>query len=172
MKTCSVCREDKPRDQFHKDARRKDGLFPQCKPCRKPKTAAYQEANRERINAYGRARTAANPGRSTAGVRAWRKANPEAAKILSDRYVAARRARMVAADYEPVNYARVIAAHQDCYLCGQPLAGPIEVDHVVPLARGGAHQFSNLMPTHACCNNQKGARLLEELTEPFHGPNH
>lgn len=33
LKTCTVCEEDKPRDQFHKRKASADGLQSRCKPC-------------------------------------------------------------------------------------------------------------------------------------------
>lgn len=35
LKTCIRCEETKPRDEFGKDKKRRDGLFPQCKDCRR-----------------------------------------------------------------------------------------------------------------------------------------
>lgn len=37
LKTCSKCRQAKPRSEFGKSKDRKDGLYPQCRACR----AAY-----------------------------------------------------------------------------------------------------------------------------------
>jgi 5-methylcytosine-specific restriction endonuclease McrA len=53
-----------------------------------------------------------------------------------------------------------------------PLA--VEVDHIVPRARGGAiYEISNLQLTHSRCNRQKGAKMasdyegLEVGSNPF-----
>jgi len=40
-----------------------------------------------------------------------------------------------------------------------------ELDHVVPLARGGAHSFENTQCACRDCNNVKGDRTPEELDE-------
>jgi len=65
-----------------------------------------------------------------------------------------------------------------CYLCGDPVdrygyandpAAPA-VDHVVPLAGGGAHEPSNWRTAHSYCNNFKSDRpLTRELTEFLRG---
>ncbi|MFI8830536.1 HNH endonuclease [Streptomyces afghaniensis] len=34
----------------------------------------------------------------------------------------------------------------------------MHVDHLVPLARGGAHSLSNLVPACQRCNTSKGAK--------------
>ena len=54
-----------------------------------------------------------------------------------------------------------------CWLCGGaidyslPSTDPMGyvVDHVVPLARGGADTLANKKPAHRTCNRAKGARL-------------
>ncbi|WP_432536864.1 HNH endonuclease [Kineococcus arenarius] len=54
--------------------------------------------------------------------------------------------------------ARILAASDVCHLCGLP--GADEVDHVVPVALGGAEWDPvNLAPAHGGCNRRKGARL-------------
>lgn len=55
--------------------------------------------------------------------------------------------------------ARVIArANGRCEICGEPFAGEIHVDHVVPVARFGATTEDNLRASHPGCNLRKGAR--------------
>ena len=45
-----------------------------------------------------------------------------------------------------------------------PLA--VEVDHIVPRARGGAlYELDNLQLTHSQCNRKKGARMAEDYAD-------
>lgn len=45
-----------------------------------------------------------------------------------------------------------------------PLA--VEVDHIVPRARGGAlYELDNLQLTHSQCNRKKGARMADDYTD-------
>lgn len=37
-----------------------------------------------------------------------------------------------------------------------------EVDHVVPLARGGAHDLHNLVPACQACNGAKSDRMIAD----------
>lgn len=58
-----------------------------------------------------------------------------------------------------------------CYLCGHPVEeSNIEIDHVVPLARGGEHTYANLRVACQRCNRRKGTKLVAEL--PWAIPNH
>lgn len=38
----------------------------------------------------------------------------------------------------------------------------IEIDHVLPVSRGGTDDFENLVPACGPCNRSKGAKLIEE----------
>ena len=58
-----------------------------------------------------------------------------------------------------------------CALCGDPndyaLRSPdpmsFEVDHVVPIARGGADDLRNKQAAHRKCNRDKWHKLADEL---------
>lgn len=48
-----------------------------------------------------------------------------------------------------------------CYLCGAAVtSASMEVDHIIPISRGGAHTLGNLAPACAPCNQAKGARVV------------
>jgi len=44
-----------------------------------------------------------------------------------------------------------------CYYCGGKYE---QIDHIVPLSKGGAHSLDNLAPACAKCNRNKSAKLL------------
>lgn len=47
-----------------------------------------------------------------------------------------------------------------CYLCGCPLdPAHWQIEHVIPVARGGPDVLANVMPAHRACNQAKGARV-------------
>ena len=47
-----------------------------------------------------------------------------------------------------------------CVYCGEP--DPISVDHVIPFAKGGAADITNLVPACGRCNSGKRDRDLKE----------
>lgn len=51
-----------------------------------------------------------------------------------------------------------------CYLCGRPIEkeSDFNLDHCVPLSRGGQNEPSNWRATHKSCNSDKGALTYEE----------
>lgn len=58
-----------------------------------------------------------------------------------------------------------------CHICGQPIdyklphldPGAFVVDHVTPLARGGADHISNKAAAHRECNSKKRARVYAPI---------
>lgn len=105
----------------------------------------------------------------------WRAANPEKRKAYYERAYEnimsaghARRARIRGATSE-----RVVASDVwrktdgDCHICGvsvplvvrypHPLSA--SVDHIVPIAAGGAHTLANVALAHLVCNQRKGASV-------------
>lgn len=47
-----------------------------------------------------------------------------------------------------------------CYLCRQQIGADFEIDHIIPLSRGGTHTEENLALTHSRCNNRKAALIV------------
>lgn len=63
---------------------------------------------------------------------------------------------------------RLRAEGRPCHLCGQPIDYDLpsgdpwsfELDHVVPLARGGAPwDYGNAAASHRICNQRKGKKM-------------
>lgn len=53
--------------------------------------------------------------------------------------------------------------HGACAFCGEKLTlKTFTLDHLVPLSRGGTHDFLNVVVACKACNNQKGARTPSE----------
>lgn len=82
------------------------------------------------------------------------------------------KARLIAAVVELVDKIKVFERDRwHCYLCGvhtpPALMGTFdddapELEHVVPLSRGGAHAYSNVRCSCRSCNAEKSDLLLDE----------
>ena len=63
MTACNVCRQDKPRESFSADRRRKDGLQARCKSCAAEIAKKWRLENQERVTAVRRDWEKRNPER-------------------------------------------------------------------------------------------------------------
>ena len=107
---------------------------------------AYKERNRVRLNQW---------------FREWAKKNPERKRAIN----VAHRAAQVSA-YSSVTPEHITALRKRqrgrCYWCNEKLAA-WHLDHVVPLARGGAHRPENVVLACKTCNLRKGVRSVQEF---------
>jgi 5-methylcytosine-specific restriction endonuclease McrA len=133
----------------------------------------YRMANPERSRQW----RAANPERQKEAGRQWRNANPDRARELSRQCTRIRRARKANAIDPCAPQATAAATASRVWLFGNCCAycgsdGPLHLDHVEPLARGGLHTPDNLVPACQRCNLSKLAKPVESwyLSQPFFSP--
>lgn len=118
--------------------------------------------NRQRILDYNEQWRAANPEKAEAMARAAKRKRKAAKRCTVDAF---------APPVTPTNTAKRFWLFGDaCAYCGSD--GPLHLDHVVPLARGGLHTPSNLAPACQRCNLSKSAKPVEAwyLSQPFFSP--
>lgn len=82
-----------------------------------------------------------------------------------------RRAKIIGEDAACIDFiksmqsAKIIA----CYWCSKPTRrGKRHIDHIKPIAKGGAHCVFNLCCSCPDCNRRKGAKHPEEWSGQFH----
>lgn len=119
---------------------------------------AWTARNPEKVAERNRKWAAANQGHVKALAKARYANDPEAAKQWRD----LRRARIKGGSVDgPVDRQAIIARDGGrCHLCGgYPTGLDLTLDHVVPLARGGAHTEANLRVACRSCNSRKAASV-------------
>ena len=52
-----------------------------------------------------------------------------------------------------------------CHVCGGPIDGYWDADHVLAHSGGGDHSVDNYLPAHRTCNNYRWDYLPEEFQE-------
>lgn len=52
-----------------------------------------------------------------------------------------------------------------CHVCGGPIEGEWEADHVLSHSKGGRHSVDNYLPAHTTCNNYRWDYLSSEFQE-------
>ena len=151
------------------------------------RVAAWAAANPEKVRARKAAWAAANPEKGWARAAAWRAANPEKAKAQAVAWAAAnhekKRAKDAAWRAANPDKGRVYAHNRrarkkanggqlspditdkllklqkgKCACCKQRLGKDYHLDHIVPLALGGAHADENMQLLRDVCNLKKGAK--------------
>ena len=155
MKTCRTCGETKETSEFYRDRTRKDGLFWQCKSCRK----AYRESNRPRINAYRVQYYLANKDKEQEYQSQYRRDN----KGLVNAITAKRRSRKRQAtpywsDQAAIKAIYVTASEANDAFAALGINQQLHVDHIVPLKSNlvcGLHVAENLQLLPAAENTSK-----------------
>jgi 5-methylcytosine-specific restriction endonuclease McrA len=176
-KTCIKCGQHLPLTEFHRTPNNRDGRTGSCKPCRNAYQKAWTEslpedhrnARRDRHNAVNREYksknrrkigeyTARTRDQNTARHRAWRKANPDKWGAIIRASDGRRRACKKGGMGGPEVREWWASQKKVCHWCGKRCAKDAEMDHIVPLKLGGAHEAHNLCVACRDCNRRKSAR--------------
>ena len=68
--------------------------------------------------------------------------------------------------YPSMDELRTLGDPSKCYLCGESLTWETaEIDHVIPLSKGGTSEIGNLKWVHRDCNSIKKDMTLAELRD-------
>lgn len=123
--------------------------------------AAHPERKRAKDARLRAKYTEADRERQRENWRRWRERNPDDAREMARRNTANHSARKRDAFVEDVRPGVVYErGNGTCGICGEPVKREqFDVDHIVPLSRGGEHSYANTQPAHRTCNLRKAARL-------------
>jgi len=192
-KRCSRCGRVRPWRDFSTKPTTRDGLHSSCRACNVAAAGASALRNPEKVRAHKGAWKARNPekvreqqrkdnlkayarhgAKLRARVREYAARNKEKIKA---RYTSPR-GRMLRRFSQQRRMARMAGAVNDltieqwealvarfdgrCAYCGEPWT---EIDHVVPVAKGGGLTRSNVLPACRPCNVVKNARSAEVFCE-------
>jgi 5-methylcytosine-specific restriction endonuclease McrA len=120
------------------------------------RSRAYKTANKEALAAKKRTYDAAHKVELAVKYRAYRLAHPEIVAANQARHWA-RQAGASVNDLTAAQWEEIKAAYgHRCVYCGRTMQR-LTKDHIVPLAKGGTHTFSNIVPACQSCNSKKGA---------------
>ncbi len=145
-KVCVGCHMEQPLTSFSKHKRTRDGHLAKCKSC---------------VAAYYREYYKGNKQKHLQRTNGWRENNKDAVRAIKRNRQARERkgiGRVTLAEWEGV----LSRFNGRCAKCGSD--ENIEMDHVIPLARGGTHSPDNIQPLCALCNRRKSVK-----TEDYRG---
>ncbi len=169
---CCYCGKNKPETEFYKDKSKKTGYKPRCKGCDllsvdKNRRAKYEieywNTRREHrrkiiINSHNKNKEHHKKQRreylkTECGIEMYRRQTQK-------RY-ALRRSAFVE-DIKPKEIYEI--QNGVCYICGEQFQFcEMELDHIIPIARGGLHERSNVAMACVHCNRSKGAKMPWEV---------
>ena len=169
---CSRCGEEKDTTSFYKDKQKKSGFRPECKSCNN------LGINRERRKKYEKKYWDERREERREMILKSHKSNKDHHKIKRQEYLKTEEGIEMYRRQTQTRYARRKNAFVErvdpvglyseqggvCYLCGGSFQfSEMECDHVIPLAKGGLHDKSNLKMACSFCNRSKGAKTLKEV---------
>lgn len=117
----------------------------------------YRLANKDKLSANNKKYHLNNKERRYISGKQWRKNNPDRCR----NYRISRRAQKLANGIYKVSIKEIQKLYQSpCIYCGS--SNLIEIDHVIPISRGGQHSIGNLVPACKKCNRNKSNKLIVE----------
>jgi len=127
-----------------------------------PTRVAWKAANADRIRAYAREQQRQYRIDHPEHARAWWAANAEKRRLYQADQRAKAYANPTSVGISERDWVRLVNRHLGrCFYC-DVRPDSLQMDHVVPLVRGGRHAISNVVPACQPCNSRKGSRLLVE----------
>lgn len=161
---CCTCKHNLVAEEFYTNPRTWNGLSPRCKNCARKQAREQHKANRSKILQY-QANYRSRPGRRERQRKLrtqWEQLDPWRTQQGKRDRQATRRARQVDQFDEHVD--GVVVFERDrgvCGICGEVIdPSYFDLDHVIPLAKGGRHSYANIQLAHPLCNIRKGVRLI------------
>ena len=178
MIRCSSCVEVNQLDSFSKSKASWTGYCDICKRCARVRYETWAKANPDVLRCVRKATVA----RRSDKIRIYRRKNRESAREACKRWrdshpgwgrehAAKRRAIKLNAtigDIKPI-VAFISTTHSmdrvRCYWCKKLVPKKLrQVDHIIPLSRGGAHSIDNLCRSCRHCNLSKNNQMPEEFS--------
>lgn len=175
MKTCSICKIDKPFSEYGKRAALKDGHRSACKECESKKNNGnpdvlaqkkkYRDNNKEKVSKYRKERYQRDKDKEKLYKKDYRAT--EKGRVGHVKNEQKRRKAVRNTDDGTITTEGLLelfdAQNNKCYHCGDELdrdtPNAVHLDHLVPLVKGGQHTMSNVRWSCAYCNLSKGGSL-------------
>lgn len=140
-----------------------------CKACHRGYHSAYRHSEKRRgyVESYKERanelrRTQYIPGGSSERNKLWRQENPD-----KERAAVLRRRATERGAIGCITHTEILEMYSDqngnCAYCERELDGVYEVDHMIPLSRGGRGDWTNIAVVCRSCNRRKNALTVEEF---------
>lgn len=121
------------------------------------RTVKYRNENRDKTRAHQRKSWHKNREKNLERKKAWMKKNKD--KVI-EKQTKRRALELNCKTFLILPKELFRLKNSPCRVCGSTKS--IEIDHVIPLSRGGSHGIGNLQPLCKSCNTSKHARFMTE----------
>jgi 5-methylcytosine-specific restriction endonuclease McrA len=187
-KTCTKCKQEKDLTDFGKRTRSSDGINERCKSCVNESSRLTYAKDPQKSIARTRQYHLDNPEWSKIKLREHHERNAEVryerqkdrlknpeirakARESSRRSEARRRAIKAAGIADFVTAQQITQLVKNfsnrCFICSEEFDDIVElqIDHYMPIAKGGLHELDNLRPACSGCNRRKNSiwPITEEI---------
>ena len=180
-KTCTICNETKPYEEFHKLKASPDGYAPRCKVCHKKRMKDYYAQNSSRLKENRKEYRDTYPEKEKESKRAsyykHRERNLERSRQyykdnkqkFKDYDLKRRKSLDLVADNTITKEALeelMSVQNSECYHCGTDLtkldSRNVHLDHYIPLSKGGIHSIGNVVWSCVNCNKSKFTTIPDQ----------
>ena len=162
---CTKCNIEKSLEQFNRDKRKLNGRESHCKECRKAHVYKWRESNKEHFLKYARSVYASQTDEQRTNKIAVQKEYRSLRLALSmPSWTKNRRQQMENNGVFSIapRDVRSLKREDKCAACGET-EGKFEIDHIVPVSKGGRHSIGNLQVLCLNCNRLKHARYFSDF---------
>jgi len=171
-KPCSHCKQIKEFSEYSFQNRERNQLMRMCKSCNAQRQSIYYKKNKQRLLQQKQTYYQENRPLLLVNAQEYRDKNPEKRqdamkrsyaknpylyKATATRYKARKRnAGIFKVSVKEDKKLR----NSPCFYCGSK--DNIQIDHIVPVSRGGRHSIGNLVAACQKCNTQKNKWFITE----------
>ena len=171
LKRCPKCSHEKHHSEFNSNKSRRDGLQGYCRPCEHEYKRKWEKDNPDIVRAIGARKKDYHTNwcmekyntdpeykvRVKARMSAYRQSPKGKAKNADQEM--RRRARKRGNTAEKFSREDIIVRDNSiCHICKKKVPPEeMSLDHLIPIARGGAHTEWNVAVAHNVCNQRRGA---------------
>jgi hypothetical protein len=169
MKTCTKCKLEKEKTEYYKHKNGKDGLNPVCKVCWKQENKIFEENNprtQYRKKRYTDNREKINKKQTTYNLKRHHQ-NPEI-KLLNNTRTRIKnflkgktksQSTQAILGIDAIGYKKYI---ENLFQEGMSWEnfGEWEIDHILPVSKGGSFHYTNTQPLWKEENRKKGNKII------------
>lgn len=179
LKRCPKCGLDKPATvEFF--GRNNGFLYTYCRPCASRRQTEIRKASPEKYKNQQRLKYSRHRESILEQMRyryasdtefrerrnrynlSWARQNVEAFKAIQHRHRSSKRS--ASGSHTQIDLTKMLETQLGCcFYCEAGIRHSYQIDHMVPLSRGGSNGIDNLCCTCRSCNTSKGAKTVEEF---------